>query len=546
MLGEDIVNVRQVSMRTEFLGWLALVSLAIPFTFAAPSDAWAQMSFGEEEVESVDEASPVADFIQEGQALYEQKKFEEASLLFHKVLREQDVSAEPFKAEAQYELAKSLFRMELYQSAIQYFGQVVDLGEAHPFFLPTLKALVLLTEVAPEDPVLMERLATYADFYPAEVPDQYRDRFAFMVGRYFYNIADYDRALRLLNSVSTRSPDYPKARYITGVAHVGNYDAQPAVEAFKEVLRYLTSKSENDSLSDEEQKLFDLTRLGMARVFYSTGAYDTSLRYYGLIERSSDYWPRALFESSWAYFQVDMYNKALGNLLTINAPFFERDYFPEGPILSAVLFFYNCKYERVRAVLTDFRDIYAPMKDEIDAVVEKNRDAPDQMYAWMLRQREGEGDVEMRRVVNSALQDKEIRNKLTLIELISEEQARLGELSSKWRTSDLGSQVQSDLELASSFAKGDTGSLGVQRLERASRELGNLILEEKAILFEVARAEKGEIETDLRSNLVVEDNVKDAESLDVSDEELYWTFEGEYWRDELGYYIFSANSECKR
>jgi len=62
----------------------------------------------------------------------------------------------------------------------------------------------------------------------------------------------------------------------------------------------------------------------------------------------------------------------------------------------------------------------------------------------------------------------------------------------------------------------------------------------------VARAEKGDIEADLRAAMVVDKNVTDKPTVDVSDEEMYWTFDGEYWRDELGYYIFTVNSECKR
>ena len=44
----------------------------------------------------------------------------------------------------------------------------------------------------------------------------------------------------------------------------------------------------------------------------------------------------------------------------------------------------------------------------------------------------------------------------------------------------------------------------------------------------------------------VDTNVTKKPKVKVSDEELYWTFEGEYWRDELGFYLFTVNSECKR
>ena len=522
--------------------------LALLFCTVLSSHAWAQddgMSFGEEEVEDISEVSPVAKFLEEGKKLYGDKKYTEASLLFYKVLQEQDVTADAFKPEAQYELAKTLFQLELYQGALQYFGFVADTGDTHPFFLPALRGLVLLTDVVPEDPVLMQHMAKYTDYYPAEVPEKYRDRFAYLVGRHLYNELDYEGALKMLSAVSTRSPDYPKARYIAAVTHVADYNAEPAVAAFKEVLRYLTTKKDNGTLTEDEENLFDQTNLGMARVFYSTGGYDTSLKYYSRISRKSRYWPVALFESSWAYFQLDLYNKALGNLLTINAPFFDQAYFPEGSILTAVLFFYNCKYERVRYVLEDFEDQYLPIKDEIDAVVAKYSEDPEKMYQWLLDQKAGGENFDMVRVVNSALNDQQIQRKLTLIKLTTEEKAKLSKMPGNWKSSGLATQLDGDLEVAIGFAKSDAGVIAQQRLERASEELQNLVLEQKKIQFEVARAEKGEIEADLRAEMGVEANVTEA-NVEVTDEELYWVFDGEYWADELGFYIFNVNSECKR
>ncbi|QED29684.1 hypothetical protein FRD01_21075 [Microvenator marinus] len=505
------------------------------------------MSFGEDEVEAVTEMSPMGKVLEEGKALYNEEKFEEASLTFWKVIQDTDVAAEAFKPEAKYELGKTLFKLKLYHSALQIFGQIVDEGPSNPYFLPTLRGLVLLTDEVPEDPLLMQRLAAYAEFFPNEVPERYRDRFAYLVGRHMYNELDIDEALRILGMVSTRSPDYAKARYISGVAHVANYEAAEAVDAFKEVLRFLVAKEEAGTLNEEEAQLLDMTNLGMARVFYSTGGYDTSLKYYGRISRTSAQWPTALFESSWAYFQMDLYNKALGNLLTINAPFFDTAYFPEGMILTAVLYFYNCKYDRVRYVLEGFDEQYVPIKAEIDSVVAKYSDDTEAMYKWLLDQRQGATEnYELVRVVNSALNDQQVQRKVKLIEAISEEKAALSEKSQTWKSSPLARALDTDLEVSAGFARSDAGMIAQQRLERASRELENLVLEQKKIQFEVARAEKGEIEADLRASMVVDRDVTDKPSVDVSDEEMYWTFDGEYWRDELGFYVFDVNSECKR
>ena len=43
----------------------------------------------------------------------------------------------------------------------------------------------------------------------------------------------------------------------------------------------------------------------------------------------SDQWLESLFEASWAHFRIGQYEKALGNMITLQAPFFRDEYFPE-------------------------------------------------------------------------------------------------------------------------------------------------------------------------------------------------------------------------
>lgn len=524
-----------------------IVALSLPLKAVAQDDGG--MAFGEDDVAPVEAVSdpnnPNAKIVAEGKALYEQQKFDEASLLFFKVAQASEPGSEMFAAEAQYELGKTLLKMELYQGALSYFAKIVDEGQMHPFFIPTLRGLVLLTDAMPQDPLLMERLAEYKD-YMSDVPEKYRDRFAYLVGRHLYSLLEVEDALTMLNQVTPASPDYPRARYIAAVTHVADYDAEPAVAAFKDTLRVLTAKQDDGKLTEDEKKLLELTNLGMARVFYSTGQYDMSLKYYARLSRRSAQWPTSLFESSWAYFQVDQYNKALGNLHTLNSPFFKTEYFPEAPILSAVIFFYNCKYDRVRAELEEFAYTYEPMLNEVQSILASKSDDPEAMYEWLLAVRDGQESPELQAVASTAVDDQQVRNKMELIVAIQEEIEKIGKMPSTWKGSGLGSTLIQESELAISFARGDAGGLISQRLERVTRELQDFSLEQEKILFEVTRAERGEIEADLRSEMSVDADVTKKPKVEVSDEELYWTFEGEYWRDELGFYLFTVNSECKR
>jgi hypothetical protein len=535
-------------MKQQWKRWLVAGALGLMVQGAAlPSFAEDEMTFGEEEVKEVDRNSQSAALIDEGKKLYNSQKYEEASLLFHKVLLDEDVAAEPFHPEAQYELGKTLFRLELYQGALRMFGQVVDGGEAHPYYLPTLRGLVLLMDVAPGDPDLLERLKAYVGKFPKEVPAKYRDKYAFLVGRQLYNDGDYPQALKLLGEIEQKSELYVRARYIMGATYVASYDAKKALGEFKRVLRVLMAQRDEGKLTDEDRDLLEKSFLAMARVFYSAGEYNKAIKYYSRIPRSSKLWPLALFESSWAYFQLDLFNKALGNLHTLNSPFFSDAYFPEAPILSAVLFFYNCRYPRVRYALEEFDFSYAPLKDELEGVLKKYEDSS-AMYAWMqkLRGGEAEEDEKLTRILAASLGDQELLRKIKLVEAIEKESKKLDTLSGTWKGSPLGTQVLQDTAVAQEFAVTGAGDLAKQRLERVKRELEDYIVNRERILFEISRAEKGEIDADMKAGMVVERNVKDVAKIDVTDEQLYWTFDGEYWRDELGFYLFDVKTECKR
>lgn len=530
-------------MMRALLAIFCLLALVFSVTPVWADDGF---SFDEDEAVEIGGDNPFADVMEEGKRLYEAQKYEEASLVFYGVAAEQDFQAEAFRSEAEYELAKTLFRMGLYQGAITYFGKIVDGGPQHPYFIPTLRGLVLLTDVVAEDPSLISRMTVYGQWFD-EVPSEYRDRFAFLVGRQLYSEFQIGEALRLLEFVSPRSPDYARARYLIGITHVANYDAEPAVESFRQVLRQLRPKKDAGTLTRDERRLYDLTILGMARVFYSTGSYDTAIRYFNQIDRRSRQWPTALFESSWAYFQLDQFNRALGNLHTINSPFFADYFFPEGPILSAVLYFYNCRFDRVRFVLDEFDFIYEPMQRRVAQLLEENRDNPEAMYAWLREVRNGgQSGEDLQRIAAAALDDRQIREKLTLIEFIEREIEALDKMPDRFKSGPLGISLRNESNLAVSFARADTGDLVAQRLERVSRELTDLTIESQKILFEVSRAERGEIEAELRAEIQVAADAQTHGRLEVSDEEIYWRFDGEYWRDELGYYIFNVSSECRR
>lgn len=525
---------------------VALLGICLPASAVGQT-----MEFSEEEVEEGQAQSSetsdgkLAETMANAVSLYDSEKYRQASRLFYDII--QKAGDTPRGQEARFELGKTLYRMELYQGALSQFGRIVEAGEGHPYFIPTLRGLLSLMDVLSADPALREYLAAYAERFPREVPEESRDRYAYYVGRYFHSELSVDRAAEMFDAVDRDSPYFGKARYIKGITYVANYQAEPAVSAFKTVLRHLVDQREQRGrLTQEQQKLRELTHLAMARVFYSTGDYETSLKYYDKVKRESPRWAKALFEKAWAYFQTDAYNEALGNLHSLNSPFFANAYFPEGPILSGLLYFYNCRYDQVRRELETFERMYQGLKGDMQAVLDTHSDAT-AMFEWYQRLRAGKVDLDRRvyRILQSAVDDRQVRSAVELVGLADEELAKMESMPKSWRDAPLGQTLLQEASVAQSFAIDEAGSLIRQRLERQVRELDRLINEKKRILIEVAKAEKGAIEADIRAGQRVERDDREA-PLKVTDEDLYWKFRGEYWRDELGHYVFNVESRCKR
>ncbi len=533
-----------------------LVALAVGLSVSATTAHAGDMVFDEDDDEMVfdfdeldEDLEHLDELLDEGKLLYEQRSYEEASLRFFDVLEDDSPGAEGHHAEAEYELARALFRLHLYQGSLRYFGSIAREGDFHPYFQPALRGLLLLTEVIPGDRTLAEYLGRYSQYFPEIVPEAFRDRYAFLVGRHMYDDMRYDEAVRLLESIEQGSPFFGRARYIMAITHVADNEAEPAARAFRDVLDHLHGLDESPSQFNTEQAmLFDLAHLGLARVYYSTGHFDTSLNFYGLIDRNSPRWPSALFESAWGFFNVERFNQALGNLHSLNSPFFEDAYFPEGPILAAVIYFYNCNFGLVRETLDDFDYLFNDVHDDLETILAQNPDSW-ALYEWGTEWRNGgldNGRPELESALRANLEDRQLAQHFDLVGAIDREMTLMGQLADSWQASGLGEELMGYSSLAHSDAVNDAGTLVQRRLERTREELRGLLIQQDEILFEVARAERGEAELDARMGMQVDEHVTDSPQLEVSSEEMYWGFDGEYWLDELGYYFFDIRSECRR
>jgi tetratricopeptide (TPR) repeat protein len=342
---------------------------------------------------------------------------------------------------------------------------------------------------------------------------------------------------------------YAKAVYLKGLIHYGLGEFDPAVEAFRLVVRMTHPKTG----SVKSMKLREMAFFSLARIHYQFEQFRYAIFYYQRIDRDSEAWLDSLFEASWAHYRLGEYEKALGNLVSIQSPFFIDEYYPESHILKAITFYENCRYPEARAFLTEFKAKYDGVIDELDRLLEKER-APEEFYQELtaLQAKVAEGaDDDARslaitaRILRFILRDKRLSQyKAALVE-VEQELARVSNLPAPYAGTDGAVALVESLTARRIALVESLGSLLRQKLEQERQFLKDLAAKLIRIQFEIAKQEKESLEAELRGESQAVPIADYKFSTATDDERVYWPFIGEYWRDELGTYEYTLTRGCR-
>ena len=111
-------------------------------------------------------------------------------------------------------------------------------------------------------------------------------------------------------------------------------------------------------------------------------------------------------------------------------------------------------------------------------------------------------------------------------------------------TTRVASEVLQELTVQKSLAQADAGKLARERIKRLSDELRELSRDGRKVRIEVLNQKAGQIDAKARGEQISGDHR--VEPIHVDDEHFLWKFNGEYWKDELGYYRFKIRSKCPK
>jgi hypothetical protein len=523
---------------------------------------------------------------QKAKKFLDQERWADAAVEFHNVLRNNTDDAGNTQ-HAKYWLAVALYHLEFYQASYTYFYEIAK-SPKHLDFEKTLGWLARLATQLPEPADIIGHLGKYTEEQVAATAKGSPDLLAqlnYLYGRYKYRKGEFDKATALFGNVAAGSKYYVQAQFFAGITSIRQRKIAPAVKAFETILDYLDKNPNALDSKAETQRYKDLAYLSIARAYYSAAIKQptegefvpdpdrltAAVVAWNKVDVASEYWLDALFEESWAYFMASDYPHALGNIHTIESPYFPNSFYPEAQFLKAIIYFTNCQYENAKIIVAQFVKKYEPVRkglgeildnrcpgpkpDEDGNVADLSPEEAKQCLGFLNDVRDGKakeltGDRGklLKPVVEGAFDDREILKNLEYLKVIRAEQDRLKGAKQPVKGSPLAGELASTLENAYGDAISRAGALARGRFLRAVDDLDEHLGNVQTMLIDILAGERGQLEKvgEAKAAAIKQQQtaLKGLGDVKADEEHYLWPFDGEYWRDELGFYRQRVVNVC--
>lgn len=276
----------------------------------------------------------------------------------------------PQFGEALYLLGESLFQLQNYLGARIYFRDYMNLDGGDRHYNESMARYLDISGRLNEF-TGVERFLQRAKDAQGGIPAD----LAYVYAKWTYKRGDLAREKRhgiardtFVQIAALGAANALQSQYYVGVIAVQQGDLNAATVEFDRVLR-MTARAAAD------RRIQELANLSLGRVLYELGRYPEALDRYQEIDRDSDYFNEALYEIAWTYVKKREYAKASRAcefLIPPLAP--ETTLSPEAQILQGHLLLKLQKFNEATETYNVVINQYAPVRDEIDALLSVHRD----------------------------------------------------------------------------------------------------------------------------------------------------------------------------
>jgi tetratricopeptide (TPR) repeat protein len=302
----------------------------------------------------------------EGEVQFLLQDWSHAAILLYDAVDEPEFRGSGEYPNALYYLGESLWQQRDYPTARTYFRQILGIPGAPHQKESVLRALdiaIRLSSYEGVDALVQQAQRIYGGQPAPEL--------TYLAARAVYarkDLAPKERARRSLEAFRAVAPPYHfQAAYYRGALLVQGGELGSAAEEFEGCTRLAPQDA-------RQREVRELCFLALGRIYSELGRYPEAFDRYQEIPRESPRFNDALYEIAWGFVKGKRYEQALRTAALISDLSPESQLAPEATILQGHLYLRLGRYAEALETYNRVINQYAPIRDEIDAILTMHED----------------------------------------------------------------------------------------------------------------------------------------------------------------------------
>ncbi len=474
------------------------------------------------------------------------------------------------KALAYYWATDSLMHAGLDQSAVYFFARTLQMQD-RVASKKVLELAPLFIERAGTD-LIRKFLLKYT--HPEDYSPVAKNAYYLVIAKDKLVKGDYAGTIQAAGMVQSNHSLYPVALQLKGTSEVMLNQFTAAIKDFDTCADTAEQRNEIDSSGieaslakeqpgvlfakwnalkkDSARDLKARCLADQARVLYEMNQFEEADQIYDMIPKSSFVWTDTLFEHAWNSYAKEEYNRTLGKLVSYKSPALQFAFNSEVDILMAQSYMALCLYDDSSRIIDDFSRRQGSLAKDVKHFVESNPVNARPYYdlgRQALRDKLHTDRV-MHRFLNRfvrspTFQSLALSEDRALAEKIAIQRLDASRLETRtgpnlgfpgflnhvldWRVRTIqmigGVFVRNSMVDYHQILISDLEKMQFMKIDLLSHQKQKLLEPEAALASERGRGNRIPVRRD---------------------EQMLWSFNGEFWNDEIGDYVFALESECAK
>ncbi|MBF0361393.1 MAG: hypothetical protein HQK49_10290 [Oligoflexia bacterium] len=357
----------------------------------------------------------------------------------------------------------------------------------------------------------------------------------------------YEAAIKIIRSMPEDSSIRALSYLIEGSALVFIDRPEEAFDIFADCINK-SNKSLSRAKTKSEKRILEVNKdyclVGAARILFSQKQFVSAYLAYLDLSKESYIWPEILLEEAWNSYYLRDFNRTLGKLVTYHAPFLRGVFYPEAEVLLALTYLRMCLWGDVKRVVDEFYSNFEDSFEQVKKYMSSVDGNHQHFYKLAIQKLQGKylENRTLDKIIDSIVHENAFNEMRISLEEGENEENLVGNNNSKVAAGVNPNNIRKYLSFSLNEHRRLMGEYVLDKVKKKLKELDKAFKDMSYIKLEVLAHEKKKLYAFDERTARERGDVK---FLKRNEKQYFWTFNGEFWADELGDYVFALGSECE-